>query len=160
MTNKKISQLTGATTPLTGTEELAIVQGGQTVKATAQDVADLGGGGLPYLVYTALLTQTGTDAPVATVLENTIDVTLQWVYLAPGQYRLALPSFPSSGPFIVGKTFVFIGSAVSGVLQLYANNNTSMGIPQNNGIIVRNYDSSFSLVDDFTNTSIEIRIYP
>ena len=43
--DKKISQLTSATTPLTGTEELAIVQGGSTVKATAQDVADLGGGG-------------------------------------------------------------------------------------------------------------------
>lgn len=45
--DKKISQLTGATTPLTGTEELAIVQGGSTVKATAQDVADLAGGALP-----------------------------------------------------------------------------------------------------------------
>ena len=44
MADKKISQLTGATTPLTGTEELAIVQGGSTVKATAQDVADLAGG--------------------------------------------------------------------------------------------------------------------
>lgn len=44
MSDKKISQLTGATTPLTGTEELAIVQGGSTVKATAQDVADLAGG--------------------------------------------------------------------------------------------------------------------
>jgi len=48
--DKKISQLTGATTPLTGTEELAIVQGGSTVKATAQDVADLAGNGtLPVL---------------------------------------------------------------------------------------------------------------
>ena len=26
----------------------------------------------PYKVYTALLTQSGTDAPVATVLENTL----------------------------------------------------------------------------------------
>lgn len=43
MADKKISQLTGATTPLTGTEELAIVQGGSTVKATAQDIADLAG---------------------------------------------------------------------------------------------------------------------
>jgi hypothetical protein len=50
MADKKISQLTGATTPLTGTEELAIVQGGQTLKATAQDIADLGSGGsLPVL---------------------------------------------------------------------------------------------------------------
>lgn len=49
MSDKKISQLTAATTPLTGTEELAIVQGGSTVKATAQDVADLAGGALPVL---------------------------------------------------------------------------------------------------------------
>jgi hypothetical protein len=41
MASKKISQLTAATTPLIGTEELAIVQGSQTVKATAQDVANL-----------------------------------------------------------------------------------------------------------------------
>lgn len=47
MADKKISQLSSATTPLTGTEQLAIVQGGSTVKATAQDIADLGGGGDP-----------------------------------------------------------------------------------------------------------------
>ena len=41
MSDKKISQLTAASTPLTGTEELAIVQSGSTVKATAQDIADL-----------------------------------------------------------------------------------------------------------------------
>ena len=41
--DKKISQLTGATTPLTGTEELAIVQGGVTKKVAA---SDLGGGGI------------------------------------------------------------------------------------------------------------------
>ena len=39
--DKKISQLTSATTPLTGTEELAIVQGGVTKKVAA---SDLGGG--------------------------------------------------------------------------------------------------------------------
>lgn len=45
MANKKISQLTAAA-PLTGTEILPIVQGGNTVQATAQDIADLGGGGI------------------------------------------------------------------------------------------------------------------
>ena len=34
-----------ATTPLDGTETLSIVQGGITVDATTQDIADLGGGG-------------------------------------------------------------------------------------------------------------------
>lgn len=50
MADKKISQLIGATTPLTGTEELAIVQSGLTVKATAQDVADLAPQELPTQV--------------------------------------------------------------------------------------------------------------
>lgn len=45
MPDIKISQLPVATTPLTGTEELPLVQGGVTSKATAQDIADLGGGG-------------------------------------------------------------------------------------------------------------------
>jgi len=39
--DKKISQLTAATTPLVGTETLPIVQAGQTVQATTQDIADL-----------------------------------------------------------------------------------------------------------------------
>ena len=60
MANKKISQLTGATTPLTGTEELAIVQSGQTVKATAQDVADLAGNATLPVVNTYPVTTSGS----------------------------------------------------------------------------------------------------
>lgn len=41
MTAKKISELTAATTPLAGTETVALVQSGTTKKATAQDIADL-----------------------------------------------------------------------------------------------------------------------
>lgn len=44
MTDKKISQLNSAST-LAGTEILAIVQGGETKKVTAQAIANLGGGG-------------------------------------------------------------------------------------------------------------------
>jgi hypothetical protein len=45
MADSRISNLTAATTPLTGTEEIPVVQGGVTTKTTAQDIADLGGGG-------------------------------------------------------------------------------------------------------------------
>lgn len=38
MTDKKISQLTGATTPLAGTEVLPIVQSGSTVKVSVDDL--------------------------------------------------------------------------------------------------------------------------
>lgn len=44
MADSKISNLTSAST-LTGTEEVPIVQGSVTVKATTQDIADLAGGG-------------------------------------------------------------------------------------------------------------------
>jgi hypothetical protein len=37
----------------------------------------------PYKVYTALLTQTGTTAPVATVLENTLGFDVVWYYGDP-----------------------------------------------------------------------------
>jgi hypothetical protein len=105
----------------------------------------------------ALLFNTG--APVVTVLENTIDANLSWGYLSTGQYKLSLSSFPSNGPFIVGKTFVFIGSGLNNNVPLYANNNTAMGVPQNNAIIVRNFNTSFVQQDNFENVSIEIRVY-
>lgn len=50
--DKKISQLTDATMPLTGTELIPIVQSGQTVKATIDDVRG-------YKVYTAMFSQYG-----------------------------------------------------------------------------------------------------
>ena len=38
MTDKKISQLTGATTPVAGTEVLPIVQSGSTVKVSIDNL--------------------------------------------------------------------------------------------------------------------------
>jgi hypothetical protein len=40
----------------------------------------------PYKVYTALLSQSGTDAPVATVLENTLGGDIVWTRDMAGQY--------------------------------------------------------------------------
>lgn len=54
---------------------------------------------VPYKVYTALLTQTGTDAPVATVLENTLGGTVVWTYADVGLYVGTLV-----GAFTVNKT--------------------------------------------------------
>ena len=61
-----------------GTEVINVndgVQGSHAV--TLEDVKDYV---IPYKVYTALLTQTGTNAPVATVLENTLGGTPVWSY--------------------------------------------------------------------------------
>lgn len=45
MANVKISELTPVPSPLSGTEELPLVQSSVTYKVTAQDIADLAGGG-------------------------------------------------------------------------------------------------------------------
>lgn len=55
----------------------------------------------PYKVYTALLTQTGTDAPVATVLENTLGGEIVWSYDGFGSYIGSL-----NGAFTENKTFI------------------------------------------------------
>ena len=52
----------------------------------------------PYKVYVANITQTGTDAPVATILENTLGVTPTWSRFGPGDYRLT-----STGLFVSNK---------------------------------------------------------
>ena len=57
------------------------------------------GGGASYLVYTALLTQTGTNAPVATVLDNTLGGTVVWSRDSQGIYVATL-----SGAFTANKT--------------------------------------------------------
>lgn len=44
MAQKKFTELPAATAPLTGTEVVALVQGGTSKRTTTQDIADLGGG--------------------------------------------------------------------------------------------------------------------
>ena len=61
----------------------------------------------PYKVYTALLTQSGTNAPVATVLENTLG-TVTFTRSSTGVYFVN-----SSGLFTEDKTFVIMGAGAN-----------------------------------------------
>ena len=56
---------------------------------------------LPYKVYTAFLSQTGTSAPIATVLENTLGGTVVWTRTGVGQYLATC-----SVNLTIGKTVV------------------------------------------------------
>jgi len=49
---------------------------------------NLGGETPQYKVYTALLSQSGTSAPVATVLENTLGFDILWQYSTVGVYSV------------------------------------------------------------------------
>jgi hypothetical protein len=68
MADKKISELPVATAP-TGTELMEVVQGGVNKQLTAQDIADLGGGGgtsIPYGTTSGTNTYTITATPTVT----------------------------------------------------------------------------------------------
>ena len=114
--------------------------------ATTYDLMSAAGGA-SYDVYTALLTQTGTDAPVATVLENTLGGTVVWTYETSGEYRGTL-----SGAFTASKTVLFIqyiSAAVAGA-------DFSLTRYDDNTVRVRDGDGT----DGLTARAIEIRVYP
>lgn len=149
---KIIEQLTPAAT-LDGTELVELQQGDLSVKCTTQDIADLGGGGggASYAVYTALLHQTGTDAPVATVL-NSADANylgdIVWTRLGEGVYNGTL-----SGAFPQGLTFCFLGTT-GGVC--YFNRSSD------NVLDLITTDETGTQVEDewLVQAAVEIRVYP
>jgi hypothetical protein len=107
-----------------------------------------GGGAAPYKVYTALLSQSGTDAPVATVLENTLGGDIVWSRSQAGVYLGTL-----DGAFPIEKTFVIITNTGGQEANCYVNDNNVnyVGIATSEGA-------------DFTDnllfkTPIEIRVY-
>lgn len=111
----------------------------------------------PYKVYTALLTQSGTDAPVATVLENTLGGTLVWTRDTTGQYTGTL-----NGAFTENKTFITTqfnatltppsGGYVSGILG-ERNDNDSIHLIT---FDIPSTDTGDGILNE---TPIEIRVY-
>jgi hypothetical protein len=109
-------------------------------------------GGVPYKVYTALLTQSGTDAPVATVLENTLGGSVTWSYFEQGTYNATLPTAWTTEQIIT------INGAASEGLQ---NSAFAGSIAIADGVVqVTTGIVGSSLIDDeLFRTMLEIRIY-
>lgn len=110
----------------------------------------------PYKVYTALLNQTGTNAPVATVLENTLGGTVVWTRNSPGLYIATL-----IGAFPLGKTYGNATFSFDDAAEGYK----SIGISRNNNNVVQ-LRTSDGIIGGSSNdglmlepTSIEIRVY-
>ena len=58
-------------------------------------------GGLPYKVYSAIITQTGTNAPTSNVLQNTLGVVPVWTRGSAGDYRIDYASGSFTGAVMV-----------------------------------------------------------
>ena len=103
----------------------------------------------PYKVYTALLTQTGTDAPTAVVLENTLEFTPTFGYSAVGSYII-------TGDFVLDKTYAiglpYGGSGGNYILSIDLD--TGGGSIQ----IYTTYDNTY-FNDLLQRSPFEIRVY-
>ena len=71
---------------------------------TAGAIASLASGSTAYNSYTALLTQTSTNAPVATILSNNLTATLTWARTGTGVYTLTA----NAATFTANKTIIFL----------------------------------------------------
>ena len=142
MANIKISEL-DAVASLDGTELIEVVQGGTNKKATIADV-------LPYKVYTALLSQDGTDAPIETmVLQDTIGGTPIFHYDGVGSF-----SIENTAAFTENKTICFAtGSRAFGNILVVAERGDS------DFVVIYAYDNTFTPLNGCL-IQIEIRVHP
>ena len=101
---------------------------------------------LPYKSYVALLTQTVGDAPVATVVYNTLSGTPTWDYQENGDYRVNL-----TGEFTTGKTIAFIGGSNYSIIGY------TFTVQYLSEDTIRILSIGDSLMTD---TAFEIRVYP
>jgi hypothetical protein len=132
----------------TSAPDKVIVLEGSTAKQT--DPSNIGGG---YLKYVALLSQTGTGAPTAVVLENTLGGTVVWTRSGVGDYRATL-----SGVFTENKTWCTANAGWEQDSVFQANLSKLAG--DNDICILYTTDSTGTQIDDFFDMSIEIRVYP
>lgn len=107
-----------------------------------------------YKVYTALLNQSGTNPPVATILENGIGE-IQWEYDSQGMYRgILLGAFPENKTFLlVTNNGLFDQEAPVPNISFFRIDDDQLWL------------STTLFLDSFINnilidTPIEIRVYP
>lgn len=101
----------------------------------------------PYKVYVALLSQSGTDAPTAIVLQNTLGVTPVWARVGSGNF-----TFTSVGLFLQTKTWIspsaFSQDDASNTVVFFRNSDDELYLIATGG------DSNLSF------HPVEIRVYP
>ena len=106
-------------------------------------------------VYTALLSQTGTDVPTANILQNTLGDVPVWTRTSAGLYVATL-----AGAFGVNNTFVslLIGGSTLGTLvaKLSSVTDDTVVLQFSTSIVTVAADLS----SNSTPTYIEIKVYP
>ena len=101
-----------------------------------------------HKVYTALLSQISTNAPVATILENTLEGTVIFSYSEVGSYIATL-----TGAFVLNKTWCSITSTAS------ANVTVTAGRGSDNTVNINSFLSGTLTNSIMSPVCLEIRVY-
>ncbi len=102
----------------------------------------------PYKVYVAKLSQSGTDAPEAVVLENTTGDTIVWSYFSVGKYM---------GTF---QTMEFDIDKISPSISPMAFGKNEIAVNSSSVVVVNTLDVTETFANDvLVETQVEIRIY-
>lgn len=110
-----------------------------------------GGSGASYKVYTALLNQSGTNPPVATVLENTLSLNPVFGYDGVGAYTIV----DSSELFTNNKTYVLATGTGGAGISININDTTTIEI----GCFNMAQPGGGNQNDMLLNAAFEIRVY-
>lgn len=129
-----------------------VTENGALVTKTRNEVSGILG--IPnYKVYRALISQSGTNAPTVTILENTVG-SIIWHYSDVGLYSAHSDSLDSQG-FPIDRTFIVFTKDVNTSSAIY-------GIGNESGTIyIQLLDTNFEPRNGLLSKSfIEIIIYP
>lgn len=130
----------------TGIANVASLSGTGTRQVVADASGNLSATSVQPLKYTALISQTGTNAPVATILENTLGFTPIFSYDVVGAYNI------SGSTFDLNKTTITLQGS-SGFCGALVNTTTQM--------IIYSFDNTGVLKNDLLSRNLlEIRVYP
>ena len=138
MADVKISEL-DPVTAVNDADLIPVVQSGVTMQATREQLRG-------YKIYVASISQVGTNAPTAVILENSLGEDPTFTYITAKNYGLIV----QTSLFINGKTMLTpqLGFNYPNQVLFSRIDNTSLSIQANAG------DSQIA------NHIIEIRVYP
>jgi len=129
------------------------IQGIDTVSASTDAASKAYVDGLVgYTAYVARVTQSCTNAPVATVISNNTGLTFTWTRQNTGSYRVS----PSSA-FVINKTWI---QMTGGDLSVGTTSVSIKGIGTAFASAVNVNLINGNVADEITAAFVEIRIYP
>ena len=99
------------------------------------------------------MTQIGTTAPTASVLQNTIGATVTYSYTSPGQYYL-IAATGGTGVLTNNKTWVIFNNVGPNGTETYTYNGKSQS-----GFAILTRSGSSTTDNLLNSTEIEIRVY-